>query len=244
VQSSSNHTPGSNEISFGRKIILKEYAIDNTNFGMNPQTVTLKWEIADASIFDSLSTDEDDFGRYKAKLELSPVDADTISYDTYANVFSERNVEEFFDTEEIKNIMILKPFALLNYSVKFKSSPFESGVYNLKLSIYDVNRKNELPIYRGDSIYLHTPELSAESDSTLRDSAVVFKKLKEHRERFSKKPYFILGKVIAMFPNVNYSLLMRRSSELSRVVIRNGFMLPFLNRYQGDHMLDVVFKYF
>jgi len=236
--------PEANEISYGKKIILKDYSIDNSNFGMNPQTVTLKWKIADYTVFDSLSDGEDDFGRYKAKLELSPVNSDTIAYDTYSNVFSERNVEEFFETDEIKNILILKPFALLNYSVKFRSSPFESGVYNLKLSIYDVNSEKELSIYRGDSAYLFTPEFSAEIDTAYRDTSIVRRKLKEHREKFVKRPYFVLGKIIAMFPNVNYSLIMRRSSEMSRLIIRNGFMLPFLNRYQGDHMLDVMFKYF
>ncbi|HJY62552.1 MAG TPA: hypothetical protein VJ455_00225, partial [Ignavibacteria bacterium] len=150
----------------------------------------------------------------------------------------------FFVTEEIKNILILKPFALLNYSVKFKSSPFESGVYDLRLSIFDALSKHELSVFRGDSLYLHIPEYSAESDSTFRDTLLVRNKLKEHRERFRKNPYFILGKIIALFPNVNYGLLMKKSSDLSRVVIRNGFMLPFLNRYQGDHMLDVMFTYF
>ncbi|HEY3252264.1 MAG TPA: glycosyltransferase family 39 protein, partial [Ignavibacteria bacterium] len=111
--STNGRKPGNNEISFDKRLILKEFAIDNSNFGMNPQTITLKWQIADVSFLDSLASDEDDFGRYKIKLGLSPVDADTIAYDTYSNVFSERNVEEFFETEEIKNIMILKPFALL-----------------------------------------------------------------------------------------------------------------------------------
>ncbi|HJY64054.1 MAG TPA: glycosyltransferase family 39 protein, partial [Ignavibacteria bacterium] len=87
------HKPGRNEISFGKKLILKEYSIDNSNFGMNPQTVTLKWEIADISLFDSLATEDDDFGRYKVKLNLSPPYADSVSYDTYTNVFSERIVE-------------------------------------------------------------------------------------------------------------------------------------------------------
>jgi len=238
------HKPGSSEISFSKKLVLKEYSIDNSNFGMNPQTVTLKWEIADISLFDSLSAGDDDFGRYKVRLNLSTPVTDTVSYDTYTNVFSERNVEEFFDSHEIKNILILKPFALLNYSVKFTSSPFESGVYDLRLSVFDALSKLELPVYRGDSLYLHIPEYSAESDSTFRDSMVVNKKLKEHRERFRKNPYYILGKIIALFPNVNYGLLMKKSSDLSRVIIRNGFMLPFLNRYQGDHMLDVVFTYF
>ena len=123
---------------------------------MNPQTITLKWQIADASVLDSLNSTQEEFGRYKTRLELTPIDNDTAAFDTYANIFSERNVEEFFDTEEIKNILILKPFAMLNYSVKFKSSPFESGLYDVHLSIYDEVTKKELPVYIGDSIYIHS----------------------------------------------------------------------------------------
>ncbi|MCI0448187.1 MAG: glycosyltransferase family 39 protein [Chlorobi bacterium] len=234
----------SDEISFDKKLILKEFRIDNSNFGMNPQTVSLKWEIADISFLDSLETEEDEFGRFKVKLELSSIGNDSVAYDTYANVFSERNVEEFFETEEIKNIMILKPFALLNYSIKFKSSPFESGLYNLNLSIYDTQKNGELPIYKGDSLFVYTPEFKIENDTVKIDSTAVIKKIREHRLKFVQNPYYPLGRIIALFPNVNYNALMKKSSDLSQVIIRNGFMLPFLNRYQGDHMLDVVFTYF
>ena len=72
-------------------------------------------EIPDIDILDSLDTEDDEFGRYKVKIELTSVTTDSIAYDTYMNVFSERNVEEFFETEEIKNILIFKPFAMLNY---------------------------------------------------------------------------------------------------------------------------------
>ncbi len=232
------------EISFAKKLVLSEFRIDNSNFGMNPQTITLNWQIADASILDSLDTEEEEFGRYKTHLELTPVDNDTAAFDTYANIFSERNVEEFFDTEQIKNILIIKPFAMLNYSVKFKSSPFESGLYDVHLSVYDQLNKTELPVYIGDSVYIHKYEFVTQNDSVKFDSLTVSKRIKQHREKFLKKPYYPIGRIIAMFPNVNYNAIMKKSSDLSRVVIRNGFMLPFLNRYQGDHMLDIVFTYF
>ena len=211
---------------------------------MNPQTVTLKWELADITFLDSLNTEDEAFGRYKARLELTPAGADSTAYDTYTNIFSERNVEEFFDSEEIKNIMILKPFAMLNYSVKFKSSPFESGLYDIRLSIYDAAGKKELPVFIGDSAYFHMLEITRSGDTVKTDSLVITKKMREHRERFYKKPYYPIGRIIAMFPNVNYNALMKKSTDLSQVIIRNGFMLPFLNRYQGDHMLDIVFTYF
>ncbi|MFI5211504.1 MAG: ArnT family glycosyltransferase [Ignavibacteria bacterium] len=236
---------GPDEISFDKKLILKEFQIDNTNLGMNPQTVLLKWQIADISFLDSLNTSDEEFGRYKAKLELTPVDNDTSGvYDTYSNVFSERSVEEFFETEEIKNILIIKPFAMLNYSIKFKSSPFESGLYNVHLFVIDESSKKELPVYMGDSIYLHPLDLAAQSDSTKLDTAVLQKRIKDHSEKYLKKPYYQIGRIIAMFPNVNYNTLMRKSTDLSKVIIRNGLMLPFLNRSQGDHMLDIVFTYF
>ena len=235
---------GPDEISFDKKLVLSEARIDNSNFGMNPQTITLRWQIADATILDSLNTETEEFGRYKTHLELTPVDSDTAAFDSYTNIFSERNVEEFFDTEEIKNILILKPFAMLNYSVKFKSSPFESGLYNVHLSVYDRIAERELPVYRGDSVYIHPYEFISTNDSVKIDSVLLSKRVKDHREMYIKKPYYPIGRIIAMFPNVNYNALMKKSTDLSQVIIRNGFMLPFLNRYQGDHMLDIVFTYF
>jgi hypothetical protein len=211
---------------------------------MNPQTVMLRWQIADISILDSLDTETDEFGRYKTRLELTPVDSDTAAFDTYTNVFSERSVEEFFDSEEIKNILILKPFAMLNYSIKFKSSPFESGLYDMRLSVIDDASDKELPVFIGDSIYIRQFDALTTGDSVKSDTVSIAKKLKERRERFINRPYYPIGRIIAMFPNVNYNALMKKSTDLSQVIIRNGFMLPFLNRYQGDHMLDIVFTYF
>ncbi len=234
----------SDEISFGKKLILKDFRIDNSNFGMNPQTVTLRWEIADISFLDSLDTESEEFGRYKARLELAQIDNDTIAYDTYTNIFSERNIEQFFESEEMKNILILKPFAMLNYSVKFRSSPFESGLYDVRLSVVDEVENKELPVYVGDSTYIHLFDITRSGDTVKTDSNAVTKKVKEHKERFVKRPYYPIGRIIAMFPNVNYNVIMKKSTDLSRVIIRNGFMLPFLNRYQGDHMLDIVFTYF
>ena len=235
---------GPDEISFDKKLVLQDFRIDNTNFGMNPQTITLNWQIADASILDSLNSENEEFGRYKTHLELTPVDNDTAAFDTYNNIFSERNVEEFFDTEEIKNILIIKPFAALNYSVKFKSSPFESGLYDIHLSVFDEVTRKELPVYIGDSVYIDKYDFITLNDTVKTDSTLLNKKIREHRDKFLKKPYYPIGRIIAMFPNVNYNALMKKSSDVSQLIIRNGFMLPFLNRYQGDHMLDIVFTYF
>lgn len=237
---------GSGVISFDKKLILKDFYIDNSNFGLNPQTVTLKWNLSDISIIDSLGIPGDEFGRYKAKVELVAVDNDTVAYDTYSNIFSERNIEQFFENEEIKNILILKPFAMLNYSRKFKSSPFESGLYDLRLSVLDDLTKKELMIYKGDSIYVYTN--NTEPDKKL-DTIKVLQKIREKRleaskDRYLKDPYFPMGKVIAMFPNVDYNKVLRKSSDLTTILVKNGLLLPFLNRYQGDHFLNIVFTYF
>lgn len=235
-----------NVISFDRKLVLKEFRIDNSNFGLNPQTVTINWGIADMSILDSLATNDEEFGRYKVKLELSPVNGDSAAYDTHIDVFSERNVEEFFETEEIKNILIIKPFALLYYSKKFKLNPFESGIYDLKLKLIDANENRELKIYRGDSLYVFTPDAESEAgtDTIQSDSKIKQTKMKKYNENYLKSPFYPLGRIVAIFPSANYNELLKKSKDLSQIIIRNGIMLPFLNRYQGDHFLNTVFTYF
>ncbi len=232
-------------ISFDKKLILKDFRIDNTNFGLNPQTITLNWQIPDISIFDSLAVDDDDFGRFKVKLELASVTTDSVAYDTYMNVFSERNVEEYFDTEEIKNILILKPFALLNYSKKMKLTPFESGLYEMRLKVIDAEQNKELQIFRGDSLFVYVPEQITDGDTVVQaDTKFNQAKQKKLKEVFLKKPFYPLGRIIAIFPNVNYTEMLKRSKELSQTIVRNGLMLPFLQRYQGDQFLNVVFNYF
>lgn len=233
-----------NTISFDKKLVVKDIRIDNSNFGLNPQTITIKWQIADFGILDSLASSDDGFGRYKIKIELAPADNDTNVYEVYSNIFSERNTEEFFDAKEIKNILILKPFAMLNYSRRFKFTPFESGLYDLRLSVIDVNEQRLLKIFKGDSLYTYKPELETETDSTHKDfktTQVRFRKLKEYYET---KPFYPIGKIIALFPNVNYNQIIKSSEEITQIIIRNGIMLPVLQRYQGDHMLNIVFNYF
>lgn len=237
---------GAGVISFDKKLILKDFYIDNSNFGLNPQTVTLKWNLADISIIDSLEIPGDEFGRYKAKVELVANDNDTIAYDTYSNIFSERNIEQFLENDEMKNILILKPFAMLNYSRKFKASPFESGLYDLRLSVIDDLTKKELMIYKGDSLFFYTndKEPDKKSDTIKALQKIREKRIEASRDRYLKDPYFPLGNVIAMFPNVDYNKVLRKSSDLTSILVRNGLLLPFLNRYQGDHFLNVVFTYF
>ena len=235
----------SNTISFGKKLILRDFKIDNSNFGLNPQTVTLRWNVADLSILDSLGTDDDEFGNYKIHLALTNVKNDSTVFEINSNVFSERNVEEYFDNDEFKNILILKPFAMLYYSRKFKFSPFESGLYDLRLYVEDVNNDKVLPIYYGDSLYKYSPAVESDSplDTTMLEFRVKQSKLKQFKESYVKKPFYPLGRIIALFPDVNYSEILKKSKDLSQIIIRNGLMLPFLHRYQGDHFLNIVFTY-
>lgn len=231
-----------NSISFDKKIILKDYHIDNSNFGLNPQTVVLNWELADLSVFDSLAGKDDDFGRYKIKLELAATGNDITVYDVITNIFSERNTDEFFDTKEIKSIVVLRPFALLNYSRKFKLSPFESGVYDIRLSLVDVNENRELKIYKGDSLFKFSPELDIDSmQADFKVKQVLHKTISEHHK---KNPFLPLGRIIAMFPNANYNEILKNSKELSQIIVRYGLYLPVFQRYQGDQMLNIVFTYF
>ncbi len=52
IDNSSSKNIPPNTISFDKKLILKDFKIDNSNFGLNPQTVSLRWNIADLSILD------------------------------------------------------------------------------------------------------------------------------------------------------------------------------------------------
>jgi hypothetical protein len=232
-------------ISFDKKLILKDFRVDNTNLGLNPQTVTLNWQIADINILDSLATEDDEFGRFKVKIELASVATDSVAYDTYMNIFSERIVEEYFETEEIKNILIFKPFALLNYSKKMKFTPFESGLYEIRLKVIDSDQNKEFQIYKGDRLYVYTPPEPDQEDTVIQvDTKLSQAKLKKYRENFLKMPFYPLGRIIAIFPNVNYTEMLKKSKELSQIIVRNGLMLPFLQRYQGDQFLNIVFNYF
>lgn len=239
-----------NIISFDRKLVLKNFYIDNTNLGLNPQTVTVKWEIADGTILDSLFSADDEFGRYYIKVELSVPGKDSAVYETYSPIFSERIVEDFFETEEIKNIVILKPFAMLNYTFpkgRFPLVPFESGVYDIHLSVLDKILNNELRIYKGDSIYIPEPEEIVQDTSisiTTRGRDPLFEKSKKKKEEYLRRPYYTLGRIIAVFPNANYASVLKKSKDFSQIMLRNALMLPFLQRYQGDHFLNIVFTYF
>lgn len=231
-------------ISFGKKLILEDFRIDNANLGLNPQTITLKWSIADGTILDSLSSGQQEFGRYYANVELSVPGTDSVVYETRAPIFSERIVEEFFETEEIKNILTLRPFAMLNYTFtkgRFRLTPFESGIYDVRLCILDNVASNRMPVYRGDSLFVHIPEPDSE---IVMDSIAVRKRNSRFKEEYLKHPYYSLGRLIAVFPNVNYMQVLRKSKDLSQIMMRNALMLPFLQRYQGDHFLNIVFTYF
>lgn len=235
-----------NIISYDKKLILRDFRIDNSHFGVNPQTITLRWQIADMNILDNLATEDDEYGNYKVKLELASVLNDSIVYEENSRIFSERNVEEFFETEEIKNIITIRPFALLNYSKKFKLTPFESGMYEMRLYVDEENTHKELPVFNGDSVYVYIPESENEitTDSTQSEFKLRQAEIKRLKEDYNKKPYYPLGRIVAMFPNLNYGEVAKKYKDISQVMFKNGLMLPFLQRYQGDNFLNIVFNYF
>jgi len=233
----------SDAISFGKKLILNDFRIDNTNLGLNPQTVTLKWSIADGTILDSLYSGENEFGRFYADIQLVPPAEDSVVYEVRTPIFSERIVEEFFETEEVINILTLKPFAMLNYTFtrgRFRLTPFESGIYDVRLCVLDNTLNDHLLVYKGDSLYIHIPEL----DSISSDSNLVKREKLKLRDQYLKHPYYFLGRVIAVFPEVNYMQVLRKSKDLGQIMMRNALILPFLQRYQGDHFLNIMFTYF
>ena len=75
---------------------------------------------------------------------------------------------------------------MLYYSKKFKYSPFESGLYDLRLYIEDVNNDKDLAVYNGDSLYKYVPSTESESpiDTTLLAFRVKQSKLKQFKENY------------------------------------------------------------
>jgi hypothetical protein len=244
VSSRFEFTP--NIISFDKRLVLKEFLIDNTNLGLNPQTTTLLWTVADVTIFEDIISSNLKFDRYRVKLELCSDYNDSCVYDVSTNIFSERNTEQYFETQEIKTILILKPFAVLNYSLpvmKRRPSPFMGGIYNLKLFIIDEETERSMQVYQGDSIFKFTPD-KIYSDSVFLDVKMIEKRLAERYDSYRKNPYVPLGKIVAIFPDTDYNAMIKRSRELSEIISRNGFMLIFSQRYTGDHFLNWIFNYF
>lgn len=233
-----------NVINFNKTLTVKEFSIDNSNFGFNPQTVSITWSSTTKSILDSIDYDEFGFDRYSSILELRREDTDSLVYSESKKIFSDRNVEDLISYNEVRNILVLKPFALIYYSRKFTSSPFESGVYNLSLSVFDEKSQKSLMLYRGDSLYTIPEKKSDTLKTTASDTVKVKPKLSEKVKMISTND-FILGSVIAFFPNTNIDkVVSSNGANFYRIITRNGLQVFFSQRYQADHFLNFVFNYF
>lgn len=233
-------------INFNKTFAVRSADLDNTDFGLNPQTVTINWGALNRAIIDSLEYDNLGFDRYSSVINIKSVYTDSIVYSVTSRIFSDRNVEDLIDYNNVRNIVVLKPFAMLAYTSKNRLQPFESGVYKIELRLYDSKRKKYLEIFRGDSLY--KPDTTVFRDTTkMKGLDSLSQKIRKLSVEKTLKPETALpmGLIIAMFPETNYDLLVKRStSEIYKIMSRNGMKVFFWQRYQGDHFLNWVFNYF
>lgn len=235
-------------INYGKLLALKNYSIDNTNFGLNPQTVVLDWGAVDPFILDSIDFENLEYDRYMSVVSLRSVETDSTVYNTYTRIFSDRNVEDLLEENSMRNIVVLKPFALLHYSKKYGGSPFEGGVYYVDVRLRDTKTKADLLVFKGDSL------LKPDTVNTFSDSEIQPQKkdsVKTVARKAPAKPvptdlrYYNIGTVIAMFPDTDFSKVVASSSDdIYRLLMRNGMQVFFSQRYQGDQFLNWVFNYF
>jgi len=230
-------------INFNKTISLKDYKIDNSNYGFNPQTVTLTFASVSKNILDSIDYENFSFDRYSSIVEIRKDDNDSLVYSESKRIFSERNIEDLIAYNEIKNIVVLKPFALIYYSKKFSSSPFESGSYNLYLKLFDSKNKRSLSVFKGDSLYKVEDRILDSLKLKGADTLKTKPKQPEKSKLINPKNY-LLGSVIAFFPNTNIEKLVSGGSNFYRIITQNGLQVFFSQRYQADHFLNFVFNYF
>jgi hypothetical protein len=240
-------------INFNKTLALKDFQIDNSNLGFNPQTVTVTWTSVSLNVLDSIDYDNYEFERYQSIIEIRREEDDSLVYSERRKIFSDRNIENLISKNEVRNIIVLKPFALIYYSRRYVSSPFESGVYNLALKVYDAKEKKDMRIFKGDSLYTvldrETDTLKYKlSDSIVtvakHDTLKVKSKLPE-KTKLKFADNYILGNIIAFFPNTNLEKIVKTGgTNFYRIITRNGMQVFFSQRYQADHFLNFVFNYF
>ena len=233
-------------INFNKTIALKDVIIDNTNFGFNPQTITFEWMAVNKNIIDSIDYENYDFDRYNSIVEIKAVENDSIVYSDTKRIFSDRNIEDLITKNEVRNIIVLKPFALIFYSKRLASYPFESGVYNLSLKVYDSKLKKEMIVYRGNSKYQFKEKISQDSvKAKTQDTIKTRNKEITNISKDSVNYSYNLGNIIAMFPNANLDKLAKKTNlNFYRIITQNGLQVFFSQRYQGDNFLNFVFNYF
>ena len=237
-------------INFDKLIALKNFSIDNTNFGLNPQTVILNWGAVNPKILDSIDYENLEYERYYSEIILKSAETDSVVYSTFVRIFSDRNVEDLIEENNVRNIVVLKPFATLNYSVRYKRAPFEGGVYKLNIRLRDNKLKKDLLLFKGDSLYkIDTADVSDTTKIKLQESAkdsiITVSGKNNPKVRDTLVTEYNLGSIIAMFPDTDYNKIVSQSStDIYRMLMRNGLQVFFSQRYQGDQFLNWVFNYF
>lgn len=68
------------------------------------------------SIIDSIDYENLDYERYTSAIDIRSSETDSVVYTTFTKIFSDRNVEDLITDNSVRNIIVLKPFAILNYS--------------------------------------------------------------------------------------------------------------------------------
>ncbi len=234
-------------INFNKLLALRNYSIDNTNFGLNPQTVSLDWGAIDPFILDSIDYEDFEYDRYYVAIDLRSAETDSIVYTTYSKIFSDRNIEDLIENNGIRNIIVLKPFAMLNYSRKYKFSPFEGGVYKIDVRLQDKKMNDDMLVFKGDSLF----KVAADDADTSKIKPAFADSIKTVSKSIIKKnkdtlvTNYNLGTIIAMFPDTDYNKIVSKStSDIYRLLMRNGLQVFFSQRYQGDQFLNWVFNYF
>ena len=233
-------------INFNKLLALNNFNIDNTNFGLNPQTVILNWSSVNPKILDSLDYENLGYERYTSAIDIRSEEKDSVVYTVHSRIFSDRNTEDLIENNNFRNIIVLKPFAMLHYSRKYGKSQFEGGVYKIDLRLRDNKLDKDLFIFKGDSLF--KPDSLLNEDSIRNKSADTVKSVTMKKGSTVKKTEFTsynLGTIIAMFPDSDYNkIVSKSSSDIYRLLMRNGLQVFFSQRYQGDQFLNWVFNYF
>lgn len=231
-------------INFGKMMTIDNIKIDNSNYGINPQTITVDWKAVNVGLIDSLEYDEFEFDRYQAVIELRIPERDSVVHKEVKRIFSDRNIEDLIENNSIRTIIIIKPFALLQYSLKKVISPFESGAYNLVLKLHDNKTEKDLMLFRGDSLYQITS--AARQDTIVK--GIDTTRIKQEIPRVKKDSvmnYYNIGNILAMFPDADIPQLMLKGNvDLQKMLLANGIRIIFSQRYQGDYFLNFIFSSF
>ncbi len=79
-------------INFNKLLALKSFSIDNTNFGLNPQTVTINWGAISPKIIDSIDYENFEYDRYISAIDLRSAETDSVClHNIQQNIFRQKH---------------------------------------------------------------------------------------------------------------------------------------------------------